>query len=112
MGQAYENLHQNQNSQGQQEEAAKEPETPEQLTPELQPVAQQSGAEGVVEARKKAIGISQAWMTIVQALQRDKTGSNEPLSRGAGPAAYQKANTGTSKVARAKKGVIVDKKAA
>jgi hypothetical protein len=125
MGQAYENLHQQKQGKKEDPESdaqrqgpeAPSPETAASAGPSEKPAAQVISIQGqtpeeIAEARNKAIGVSQAWVGLMTSLEEQKANSGESMNRGAGPSAYEKANTGTSKVARAKKGVILDKKAA
>ena len=111
MGQAYENLHQDQKQKEQEHEAASAPVQDEKPTAQVIPFAGKTPEE-VLEARKKEIGTSQAWMGLVTELEGQKSALGEQPSKGAGPGAYEKATNGTTSAARTKKGIILDKKAA
>jgi hypothetical protein len=118
MGNSYENLHQGKEENTKKEEtkeevhaSGQEAEASEKPTAKVIPITGTTPEE-LLTARKKAIGISQAWIGLVTALGKQKSDIGEQAGQIAGSGAYEKANTGTSKAARAKKGVIVDKKAA
>lgn len=108
-GQAYENLHQ-QKKEGEQENAAPQDAS---SAPAAQVISiQKQTPEELLEARKREIGNSQVWMGLVTDLEQQRAVQGEPTTKATGPEVYEKANAGSSKTARTKKGVILDKKAA
>ena len=117
MGQAYENLHQKKNSEGEPETKKEESSAAAQEQPSAQVIPIHAPSEGkspeeILEARKREIGNSQVWMGLVTDLEEQRSGQGEQTTKATGPDAYEKANAGSSKTARTKKGVILDKKAA
>jgi hypothetical protein len=109
-GNSYENLHQQQEKQEEAPHSEAQLETSEKPTAQVIPISGNTPEE-MLANRKKAIGISQAWIGLVTTLQKQNSEKVEQ-SAAAGSGAYEKANTGTSKASRAKLGVIVDKKVA
>jgi hypothetical protein len=77
-----------------------------------QAIAPRTPETELMEARKKAIGISQAWVGLVGALAEQKGNLGQKVGKWLGTGAYEKSITGSSRAARTKKGVILDKKAA
>jgi len=118
MGQAYENLHQNlENKENQNPEqdaqGSKEEKLAEVILLRSQDQdAKEKSPEEVIEARKREIGNAQVWMGLVTDLGEQRAAQGDQAQKSAGPDAYEKANAGSSKTARTKKGVILDKKAA
>ena len=124
-GNAYENLPEKKKDKDHEstEEAAPPPAEASTDTPENAPVALATvtsiveavktpgPSEDELERRKKAIANSQAWVGLVAELEERKASQGEQAKAG-GTGVYEKANTGTSRAARTKKGVILDKKAA
>jgi hypothetical protein len=117
MGQAYENLH-DQKKEKEPEGSApeKKDSAPSEKAPAevivLQSREKEKSPEEILESRKREIGNSQVWMGLVTELEEQRATQAEPSGKTAGPDAYEKANAGSSKTARTKKGVILDKKAA
>jgi hypothetical protein len=114
MGQAYENLHE-QKKENEPDSPAEPLEAAPEATeaPSAQVIAiREPTPEEIQEARKREIGNSQVWMGLKTDLEEQRSMQAEPPVKANGPEVYEKANAGSSKTARTKKGVILDKKAA
>ena len=109
-GNAYENLNEKEKDEDKAPDSAPMPEEP-QPQPQLAAPVQAPPEEDELERRRKAIANSQAWVGLVTELEKQKTALGEQI-KASGAGVYEKANTGSSRAARAKKGVILDKKAA
>jgi hypothetical protein len=91
-----------------QDEGQKPAEKQVQAEPAIQPMGNVIQFPNL-EAQKKAIGISQAWLDIKSGL-KDLIHAKAP-SQGEGPGRYNEASTQASPTQLSKKGAILDKKA-